>query len=370
MSSLPRAARLTFYVLGSRLLALAAMVAGTHWPRPDDDLHWIGHDGGFYWDQVPWRVLDVWGRWDTMFYWHIARFGYPGPNGGWVYHAAYFPLFPSLMRGFSEVTGLEPYLSGVLLAQVMLVGAVVYLDKLLRLDETPEFAERVVLVLMCYPGAHFLSCVYPESTALFLGVFAVWNARTGRPMVAGLACMVSAITRSSGGVVCFAVLFELLRQRDGRLKFTPQVLWLALPGLSVAFLLGLHESLYGDPLYFMHVQAGWGRHAAFFLEPLLRFDDSLDYHLLTLLAIFGVAYGFKRRERPSYLAMGTINVLLPLSTGILRGVHRYMASNYPLFIFITRWLEARPRLRQAWVVVGLGSMMLFSFKWGQGYMPN
>ncbi len=367
---LRRAARLAFYVVGTRLLALAAMVAGSYWPRPQDDLHWVAHEGPFYWQQVPWRVLDVWGRWDTSFYLSIARDGYPPPNGGWVFHAAYFPLLPSLMRGVSVLTSLEPYLAGVLLVQVLLVLAVVYLDKLVRLDGTPEFAERVVLVLMCYPGAHFLSCVYPESAALFLGVFAVFCARTGKPWVAGLACMLAVLARASGGFVCFAVLYELLRQRDGTLKLTPRVLALLLPGLSVAFLFALHFSIYADPLYFMHVQAGWGRHATFFLAPFIQITDSLDYHVLALLGVVTIAWAAWRKERPGYLVMGALNVLLPLSTGILRGVHRYMASNFPLFIFIAKWLDPRPRLRIAWVVIGLGSMCLFAFKWGQGYMPN
>jgi hypothetical protein len=368
--ALPRAARLFIWVLGSRLLALGAMVAGSFWPRPHDDLHWVANDGTFYWQQVPWRVLDVWGRWDTSFYVSIANEGYPPSTGGWAYHAAYFPLLPSMMRAVSMLTTLEPYLAGLLIVQVLLVLAVIYLDKLVRLDDTPQFAERVVLVLMCFPGAHFLSCVYPESMALFFGVFAVFNARTGRPVVAGLACMLAVLTRASGGIVCFAVLYELLRQTDGRLRITPKVLVLLLPGVSVAFLLALHQSMYGDPLYFMHVQAGWGRHATFFLEPFLRFTDSLDYHVLALLGVVAVIFGARHRERLGYVVMGAVNVALPLSTGILRGVHRYMASNFPLFIFIARWLDPRPRWRLAWVIVGLGSMMVFAFKWGQGYMPN
>ncbi len=367
---LRRAVRLAVYLVGTRLLALLAMVAGSYWPRPHDDLHWVGNEGSFFWQQVPSRVLDVWGRWDTAFYLSIARDGYPPPNGGWVFHAAYFPLLPSLMRGLSTLTTLEPYFAGLLLVQVLLVLAVVYLDRLVRLDGTPEFAEQVVLVLLCYPGSHFLSCVYPESAALFLGIFAVYCARTGKPWVAGLSCMLAVLTRASGGFACFAVLYELLRQPDGRLKLSPRVLVLLLPGLSVAFLLALHFSIYGDPLYFMHVQAGWGRHATFFLAPFIQLTDSLDYHLLALLGVATIIYAVKRRERPGYIAMGAVNVLLPLSTGILRGVHRYMGSNFPLFIFIARWLETRPRWRAAWVVIGLGSMCLFAFKWGQGYMPN
>lgn len=370
ISWLPRGARLAFYVLASRLLAWLGMVVGTYWPRPQDDLHWIGNDGPFYWQQLPNRLLDVWGRWDTMFYWSIARHGYPPANEGWVYHAAYFPLLPSLMRGVSVLTSLEPYIAGVVLVQVLLVLAVIYFDKLVQLDESPQFAESVVLVLMCYPGSHFLSCVYPESLALFLGVFAVYTARTGKPVVAGLACMLAVLSRASGGVACFAVLYELLRHSDGRLRVTPKVLVMVLPGLSVAFMCALHFSIYGDPLYFMHVQAAWGRHATYFFEPFMRLTDSLDYHFLALLGVATMIYATWRRYRPGYVVMGAVNVILPLSTGLLRGVHRYMASNFPLFIFIARWLDTRPLWKTAWVVVGLGSMTLFAFKWGQGYLPN
>jgi hypothetical protein len=370
-TTLPRWARLALMAVGSRLLALAAMVAGSYFPRPDDDLHWVGNEGGFFWDQVPIRVLDVWGRWDTMFYWHIARFGYPEGGEGWTYHAAYFPLFPSMMRGLSVVLGgLEPYLAGVVLAFGLFALALVYLDKLVRLDHSPELAERVLLLLLAFPGTHFLTCVYPESTALFLAVFAVYNARTGRPLVAGLACMLAAVARSSGIFITAAVLLELLRDREGRWRLTPWVLVTLLPAFPLALWLGLNFERYGDPLYFMHVQAGWGRHASFPLEPLFRFDLSLDYHLITLAAAALTIYLWRVKERPSYATLASLNVLLPLSTGMLRGVHRYMTSNFPVFIAGARFFEARQRWLKVYVVVGLGLMTLFAFKWGQGYQPN
>jgi hypothetical protein len=370
-TNLPRWVRLALMAVGSRLLALAAMVAGSYFPRPDDDLHWVGHEGGFYWDQVPIRVLDVWGRWDTMYYLSIARDGYAPRGEGWAYQAAYFPLFPSMMRGLSVVLGgLEPYLAGVALAFGLFALALVYLDKLVRLDHSPELAERVLLLLLAFPGTHFLTCVYPESTALFLAVFAVYNARTGRPLVAGLSCMLAAIARSSGIFITAAVLLELLRDREGRWRLTPWVLVTLLPALPLAFWLGLNLERFGDPLYFMHVQAGWGRHPSFPLEPLFRFDLSLDYHLITLAAVALTIYLWRVKERLSYSTLASLNVLLPLSTGMLRGVHRYMTSNFPVFIAGARFFEARQRWLKVYVVFGLGLMTLFAFKWGQGYQPN
>ncbi len=366
---MPRWARLTVMGVASRLIALGAMVAGSYWPRPDDDLHWIGTDGhGFFWDQVPLRVLDVWGRWDTMFYWHIARFGYPALGTDWVYHAAYWPLFPSLMRGLSVLTGLETYGCGLLLAFTFYGLAIHYFDRLLRLDETPEFAERVLLVMLAYPGTHFLTCVYPESTTVFLAIFAVYAARTNRAVLAGLACLVVALARSTGIFVCVPVLLELWRQSDRRLS--PRLLVVLFPALPLGFWLALNWQLYGDALYFVHVQAAWGRHPSFFLAPFLSLDLSLDHHLFALGALVLTAYGLRARERPAYVGLSALNSLLPLSTGMLRGVHRYMGTNFPLFIFVTRWLGPSRRRLGLWVIGGLGVMVLFAFKWGQGYQPN
>jgi hypothetical protein len=357
--------------VASRLIALAGMVAGSYRPRPDDDLHWISNDGaGFFWEQVPWRVLDVWGRWDTMFYWHIARFGYPPPNGGWVYHAAYWPLFPSLMRGLSELTGVETYFCGLALAFICYGLAIHYFDRLLQLDESPAFAEKVLLVMLSYPGTHFLTCVYPESTTLFLAIFAVYAARTNRAVLAGLACCVLAIARSTGLFVCLPVLLTLLRSPDGRWRFTPRALVVLFPMLSVGFWLALNWQLYSDALYFVHAQAGWGRHPSFFLAPFFSLELSFDHHIFALGAFLLTAYAFKRREKMDYTVLSALNSLLPLSTGMLRGVHRYMGTNFPLFIFLTRWLEQSNRRLVSWVVVGLAVMVLFAFKWGQGYQPN
>ena len=59
---------------------------------------------------------------------------------------------------------------------------------LARLDEGEPHADLAMACLLAYPGSHFLSCVYPESTALFLAVFALYCARAGLAAPASLAC--------------------------------------------------------------------------------------------------------------------------------------------------------------------------------------
>jgi len=212
--------------------------------------------------------------------------------------------------------------------------------------------------------------VYPDSLMFFLGVFALYAARTGRFVVAGLSMMLAAVTRSSGVLLVVPVLLEILRGPDGRWRANPWALVVLFVPLSVGPFLMLHQQLYDDPLYFMHVQAGWGRHPAFPLEPLLRFDLSPDYHLFALVGMALVVFGFRRRERPSYWTSAAITLMLPLSTGILHGIHRYLASNFPLYVFAARWLENRPRAKLVYRVVGLTVMALFAFQWGKNRHPN
>jgi len=365
--------KVALWIAGTRLLAEVAMVLGTYWHRKEPG-YWPAQEGSLFYRQVPIRALDVWGRWDTDFYLDIARNAYPPleSDPGWIYNAAYFPLFPCLMRGASELLGgAGVFYVGIFLANAMLVLGVVYLRKLVRLDEGGDgLADLVTACLLAYPGSHFFSCVYPESTALFLGVFALYCARTGLAAPAGLACGLAAITRSSGALVALPVLLELCRGEDGRLRPRWRVLWLICPAVTLGLLMLLDLQLYRDPIYFVHVQAGWGRRPSFPLEPLFTFRLSLDYHLFAVGSAALVVWGLVRRQRPSYLLLSGPAVLLPLSTGMLRGIHRYMGSNFPLFIFLAKLLRERRRWRYAYLGAGLAALALFSFKWGQGFHPN
>ena len=363
-------ARIGLWIVATRVIAQLAMVAGTFWPWAGGG--WIGQSGSLFYRQVPNRWLDVWGRWDSSFYLNIAARGYPPPPAeGWAYDAAYYPLLSCLMRGLSELLGgASLYFCAVFLVNAFFVLGLVYLYRLVRLDESQRFAEEVLLVALAYPGSHFLSVVYPDSLMFFLGVFALYAARTGRFVVAGLAMMLAAVTRSSGVLLTVPVLLEMLRGPDGRWRANPWALVVLFVPLSVGPFLMLHQKVYGDPFYFMHVQAGWGRHPTFPLEPLFSFDLSPDYHLFALVGMALVVFGFRRRERPSYWASAAITLMLPLSTGILHGIHRYLASNFPLYVFAARWFENRPRAKLVYRVVGLALMALFAFQWGKNRHPN
>ena len=370
-----RAARLALWFVFTRAWAGAAMVVGTFYTRGLDRYpYWEGEDAGFRWQQVPVRVLDVWGRWDTMFYRLIAEGGYPPPppSGEWVYQAAFFPLFPTLMRGLSELLGGAPlFYVGLALSNGLLVLAVVYLDKLLRLDVAPGLAEGAVVALLCYPGSHFLSAVYPESTALFLAVLAFYAARTGRPGLAAVAAGLAVLARPTGWLLTPALAVELMRTADGRLRPTRALAFLAVPVACGLLYLGLQQQVFGDPLYFLHVQAAWKRTPSLPLASLLNFDLSPDHQLFFLVAASLFAVALRRRWlRASEATWVGSLLLLPLLTGSLRSIHRLLLGNFPLYAVAARLAHGRRWLARGAVAVSLAVLAVFSFRWGAGMWPN
>lgn len=377
LSRLPPWAFVAALFVATRLLAELAMVAGSFWPNKTAEWGGVTPEGLHYLF-VPNRWLDVWGRWDSDFYVFLAREGYTRspPDGGWSYDAAYYPLLPVLIRGLSVLLGGAPlYFCGLFLVNGAFALALWYLWKLVRLDASEGFARLVMAVVLCYPGSHFLSVVYPDSLALFLSVMVAYAARQGRGLLAGLALMLACVSRSSGALAGLVALDELTRAPGGGRRWSWQLGWLALPLVTVVPWLLLNAELHhGDFLYFVHVQAGWGRHASFPFEPLFRFDLTPDYHLLALWALALVGWGAMRarrgQERAGHAVLGLVSVLLPLSTGLLRGVHRYLASNFPLYVLWARFLESRPRWRTGYYVVGVLAMGLYAFQWGKFRHPN
>lgn len=422
---------------GTRLWSYAFMVLGSHWQLPQERYaFWAGQAAdGLWYQHVPNRWLDVFGRWDSMYYVDIATRGYPPPppEGGIAFSAAFFPLVPSLMRGLSElIPPLTPFAAGILLSNLLFFAALVYLERLVRLDASERAARAVVVALLVFPTSHFFSVVYSEATALALTVLALYAVRTARPGLASVACGLGLWARPTGWVTCVAVALELLRDdadlggrrgegadavepelvegsvaprtlhglrakgadaarpelvegsadprtpRDGlrarglspRYRLRRRLAWLLVPALALAGVLALNLANLGEPLAFLHVQSVWGRSSSFPLSSFLDTRRSLDHHLFALFGLGLFALAVKQRERLSLLVFGALNLLVPLSTGSIQSMPRFVPGNLPLPLALSRAVDARPRLRALAVGAGLALLAVYSFRWGAALQPN
>ena len=196
-------------------------------------------------------------RWDAVWFLSIAESGYDGDAS-----AAFFPLYPLLVRGAGMLAGGSP---GALLAAAYavslgcLLGALLLLGRLVELELGRRLTRPTLVLLALFPGSLFLGAPYSESLFLLVSVGAFYAARTGRFAWTGGCAAAAAATRSAGVLLLLplAVLWwqsEHRRPRDAA--------WLLLgPAALGAYAVYLGVA-HGDALAFASAQETWYREFA------------------------------------------------------------------------------------------------------------
>src|ERR687891_1645347 len=203
-------------------------------------------------------VLAPLARWDAAWYLRIADSGYAGSDA----RAAFFPLYPLLVRALATPFGASPgalLVGAYAVALAAFLAALVLLYRLVSLELGRPLARPALLLLSVFPAAVFLGSPYSESLFLLLAVGAFYAARTDRWAWAGAAAAGAAATRSAGILLLLplAMLWWTSRERRAR-----DAAWLLLAPLGLAAyaaFLGLAE---GDAWRFLDVQDAWSRELA------------------------------------------------------------------------------------------------------------
>ncbi len=154
-------------------------------------------------------LLGVWERFDTLWYLHIAQYGYDQPMA-----VIFYPLYPAMIR---VVSAGAPSAASALV--ISTVAAFFCFWGLLRLAELEGFAPgriETLLVLAVWPSSFVLFAGYAESLTLGLIVWAVIWAREQRWELATLCGFLAGLSRPSGVLV--AVPLFVLALRSGRLR--------------------------------------------------------------------------------------------------------------------------------------------------------
>jgi hypothetical protein len=213
-------------------------------------------------------VLAPLARWDSVWYLRIADSGY----GDSTARAAFFPLYPLLVRGVGTVLGGS---HAALLAAAYLVSlacflaALVLLHRLTELELGRRLARPALLLLAMFPAAVYFGAPYSESLFLLLAVGAFYAARTERWAWVGACAGLAAATRSAG--ILLLVPLALIWWSSRPRRFT-QAAWLLLAPLGLAAYAAWLGAVEGDALRFLDIQDAWSRE---FTVPLAGAWDGL-----------------------------------------------------------------------------------------------
>jgi hypothetical protein len=351
-------------------------------------------------------LLSPLARWDAAWYLRIAESGY----GGSDVRAAFFPLYPLLVRAVATPFGASPealLLAAYVVSLAAFLGALVLLHRLVSLELGRPIAQPALLLLAVFPAAVFFGAPYSESLFLLLAVGAFYAARTGRWAWAGAAAAGAAATRSSG--VLLLLPLAMLWWSSGRGASAPRAgrrlrdaAWLLLAPLGLAAyaaFLGLAED---DAWRFLDVQDAWSRELTVPLagawdglgaaidgarqllsgqKEVVYFEKAAGdpYRIAAInLMLFGslvfalvACVGCLRRLPKAYGAWVAASLVLPLTFPVepqpLMSLPRFLAVLFPIFMWLALWSEERratPRVAAVSAIgLGLFTAQFASWHW-------
>ncbi|MDA1317278.1 MAG: mannosyltransferase family protein [bacterium] len=328
-------------------------------------------------------------RWDLPFF--IERFaGFDGLHyikialEGYERNAtAFLPVFPMFMRFGTMVSGLSPILVGMGISIIALTIALMILPhylKLINLKSTSIY--WFLLFFLFFPTSFFLQGVYTESLFIMFLILTLYMAKKKRWILAALFGYFMGLGRITGFFLSGLIFLEVIEQvtftKDisryiqstiKSLSFT-KILAIIAPVLGFSTFMVYLWFTTGDPLRLAHSQVDFNQNrSASFVFPLqvvwrylkifytaqgnFQYFIAVVEFVLTSMVVVILSYDawqiYKKRYSHVFTRAGLnlfawLSILLPISTGTLLSVPRFILPLFAVFIVLAelpnKWMKA------------------------------
>jgi len=296
-------------------------------------------------------VVGIWAKtWDAGNYLSITKVGYTEQT------YAFFPLLPLLTRLVTEVTRLDTAVIGVVIVNLAIFFALFVFYRLLKLDFDELTSRRALFFFLLFPTAFFLQAFYSESLFLLLTLSAFYLTRKGQWFIAVICAGLASLSRFLGVFLLFPLLAELISQngllitlREKKRELGSLFLIPLLFSTYLVFLLATTS----NPYKFIQVQKDWDRIGSpgQALSPIIviqqnwatllsqnNFSGGSIINFLDLIflisALILLILAIKQGVRLSYLIYAGLCLFLPLVSGSLVSMMRFLLIIFPLFIVL------------------------------------
>lgn len=280
------------------------------------------------------NLSDIWSVWDDVWYLEIAKDGYTGENSSLV--IVFFPLYPITIKLFSILFG-NFEISAIISSIIFSTSASIALFELTSLDFSKRVALLSVWFMNIFPTAYFLQAPYTESLFLTTSLLTIYFFRKKLFVPASILGFLATLTRVNGLTL---LPFLFIEQRINRQNL---ITYLILP-LGFLIYLCINYFVFGDPLFFRKPlytnwsqKLAWPWSGAYYLMGAQLPIGSADFYIyfselitVVLILFFGIYCFFKIRK--SYGVYILFNLLLMMSTYVVRSTPRYALVLFPIFI--------------------------------------
>lgn len=308
-------------------------------------------------------------NWDGAWYETISQHGYVIVNHFRSYESiVFFPLFPYLVRWFSEATHISTGRIGLtinIFFTSLLAFFVFQFTKLIGEQRREGIGDSIgklaVVLLLLSPSAFFFAAYYAEALLVLLVTSSLYFAYKDKFLIAAILAGLATATKSIGCILVPSLLIFYWWRYGGdgflamvKRKWTEIV---AIAGLGLSGILAYMLYLwmrFGDPLVFIKTEKYWNRNVTgFFLKNIWQiwyekifsthyFAPSSNYlyslYLMVIppaIVIFAIYLVARHRWQYAWLAvMCVLGILVPLSTGTLLSLNRYMLVLTPAISYV------------------------------------
>jgi len=349
-------------------------------------------------------LFEGWVRYDGGWYRDIVAHGYRYNGSGAQANVAYFPGYPIVMWGLTQVVR-NSAVAGITLSFASGLASIVLFERWCRTRLDPRTVRLSVVVVLVYPFAWYLfGTVYADSLFLVLALAAFLLLEADHPVLAGLVGALATATRPVGialvvGLVLVAIEraggFRKLRSLRARdfgvvLSLLGLISWSAYQGIR-----------WGNPMLFTDIEGapGWDqasgirtwakvtffqrmRHLPGWLgdsmhsttthspRPWTESTYSLSILLQALMligAIFLVRLVWRRFGWGYAGYVASIIVVAAVGTKDFFSVGRYLIGAFPLFAAGAVMLVDRARTRVVVLAVSAVLLALLASGYARGY---
>ncbi len=278
-------------------------------------------------------------HWDGKWFLTIAENGYT------LQSSAFFPLYPGLIRVFSDF-GFDPVVSGLIISNTAFFISCWLLYKLVSIDWEPGIAVETLWYMTLFPTSFFFNVVYSESLFMLFVLLTFYGTRTGRWWLAGAAGLLAALTRNTGFFLAVPAAYEYLSYKEYKIrKIGLNILWIGLIPLGLCIYMIYLARVVDDPLGFMTAQKFWQRSFTYPWQSLnltlknIFIDFGRGRNLLDLsftILGFGAALVSARKIRFSYWIYMVMGLFLPLWAASphagLFSMPRFILVLFPIYL--------------------------------------
>ncbi len=315
-------------------------------------------------------IFDVLNSWDGRWYYEIIRTGYPRripPDvtfGMLEARAAFFPVFPFMIRALDRVLPGGDVLTTLIVNNVLGFVAVLLVGLLARRLFDIDIAERSMVLMALFPGSFVLSFAYSEALMFVLVACCLLLLHQERWALAGVVAALVTASRPNGVAICFAcaaaAVIAIHRKRAWRSLVAPALS----PFGWVAFqvLLSRHADERG--VWFRVQREAWDEGISFGLKALDAIGNALVHplsspaNLLTLSSVAAMLimiYASISMRLPwPWLVYSAVVLALMLMPSTVTARPRFLYTAFPLLIGVAAWWPKRWTDQWSWLMVACG----------------